>query len=164
MPEEDYDKDFPNLKKLWFRKIETPAKRYFNCIAYVVGDFRRRWWPGDYIPSSGDYWPAEAPKEESLNAFLIALGTVGYALCADGRWEDGFEKIAIYALGCDLVKHAARLHAEGIWRSKLFIHEMIEHPLEGLEGPCYGKVVAYLKRRKKQNSSDQPHSVQAEPK
>src|SRR5437016_645688 len=59
MPEEFYDVDFPNLKKLGFARTSDQA--YPNCIAFVVGDNNRKWWPGEYSAWSLDYWPKEAP-------------------------------------------------------------------------------------------------------
>ncbi|HVS39100.1 MAG TPA: hypothetical protein VMS17_26310 [Gemmataceae bacterium] len=143
MPEENYPRDFPNLGP-HFRRTSEPA--YYNCISYVVGDLKRRWWPGEYHPRwSDDYWPAGAPHEETLQALIVALATVGFTPCPGAEPEAGFDKIAIYALGNGLITHAAR-QAGNLWCSKLGPDEDIEHPLEGLEGPCYGNVTAFLKR------------------
>ena len=145
MAEANYDRDFPNLKTLGFRRTSEPA--YYNCIAYVVDDFIRRWWPGEYHPRwSDDFWPEGAPNEETLSAFVIALGTIRYALCDDGGLEPGVEKIAIYAHSNEEITHAAKQWEDGTWRSKLGSDEDIEHTLAGLEGPCYGTVVAFMRR------------------
>ena len=151
MPEEFYNEDFPNLKGR-FERTSDPA--YPNCIAYVVGDRRRRWWPDedDYPPGSLDFWPTP-PSKAVLEAFVAALATVGYEPCADGSHEAGFEKAAIYALK-GIVTHAALQQQDGAWRSKLGPDEDIEHPLDGLEDGRYGKVIACLKR---------PRKVSAEP-
>ena len=144
MAEELYDIDFPNLGKLGFPRTSEPA--YYNCLAYAVGDLKRKWWPGDYLPFwSVDYWPKDAPREETLDAFLLALATVGYSVSNTDEFNLAIEKIAIYALN-GLVKHVALQQADGAWRSKLGSDEDIEHTLDGLEGPAYGKVVAYLSR------------------
>jgi hypothetical protein len=147
MAEEYYDKHFPQLRKEGFRRTSDPA--YYNCIAYAAGDERRRWWPGEYDPNwSDDYWPAGVPNEATVGAFVQALATVGYEPCADGSWEDGFEKVALYALASGEVRHAARQRPGGTWwRSKLGADEDIDHTLTGLEGPLYGTVVRFLRRR-----------------
>jgi len=146
MPEANYDRDFPDLKKLGFRRTSEPA--YQNCIAFVVGDGKRKWWPGEYHPGwSLDYWPNGVPQEESVGAFVQALATEHFEPCLDGSREEGFEKIAIYALGAE-VRHAARQEEDGTWRSKLGEDEDIEHTLDGLAGPLYGKVVAFLRRQR----------------
>ncbi len=146
MPEEYYDTDFPNLKKLGFKRTSEPA--YPNCIAFVVGDEKRKWWPGEYPRWSPDFWPKEAPAKETLDAFLVALATKDFRKCDNGDWEPEFEKTAIYARG-EEVSHAALQVDEVTWKSKLGADEDIEHTLAGLEGPLYGKVVAYLKRQRK---------------
>jgi hypothetical protein len=144
MAEELYDADFPNLRNRGFKRTSEPA--YYNCIAYAVGDFKRKWWPGDYPPYwTIDFWPDRLPHGETLGAFVLALATVGYQPCTDGNSEVEIEKVAIYALD-GAVKHAAVQQVNGAWRSKLGSDEDIEHTLDGLEGPAYGNVVAYLKR------------------
>jgi hypothetical protein len=147
MPEAYYDRDFPDLKRLGFKQTSDPA--YYNCIAYVVGDYQRKWWPGEYHPRWTDnYWPPDAPAEETLAAFVIALGTENYTPCDDDSLEPGVEKIAIYALPDGEITHAAKQEDDGTWRSKLGPDEDIEHTLAGLEGPTYGSVVAFMSRRK----------------
>ena len=77
MAEELYDVDFPNLRALGFQRTSEPA--YYNCIALVAGDLKRKWWPGEYHPfMSPDYWPAGVPNEETLAVFTQALAAVGY--------------------------------------------------------------------------------------
>jgi hypothetical protein len=151
MAEELYDIDFPNLRILGFKRTSEPA--YYNCIAYAVGDFKRKWWPGDYSPFwSVDYWPKDIQKEETVGAFTLALATVGYSVCNNADPESGIEKIAIYALN-GVVKHAALQQEDGTWRSKLGSDEDIDHTLDGLEGPAYGNVVAYLYRSRSNSVS-----------
>jgi hypothetical protein len=145
MPEDYYDRHFPNLKQLGFKRSSEPA--YYNCIAYVVHDERRKWWPGEYSPAwSDDYWPEGVPHQDTVAAFVQALRTADYVACPDGQLEEGVEKAAIYALEDGKVTHAARQETDGTWRSKLGSDEDIEHTLPGLVGPLYGNVVAYLKR------------------
>lgn len=144
MPEEYYDTHFPTLRQEGFKRTSEPA--YYNCIAYVVGDLQRKWWPGEYDPVwSDDYWPENVPRDETIAAFVMAMATVGYEPCAEGTLEPEFEKIALYSLG-ELVRHAAKQQPDGTWCSKLGPDEDIEHTLPGLEGPYYGKVVAFLRR------------------
>lgn len=151
MAEALYDSDFPNLRKSGFHRTSEPA--YYNCVAHVVGDFKRKWWPGEYAPYwSIDFWPENVPKEETLTAFVLALATVGYEPCNDGVLEAGIEKVAVYALN-GMVRHMALQHQQGSWRSKLGSDEDIEHSLDGLEGPAYGNVIAFLKRPRSETAS-----------
>lgn len=147
MAEQDYDKDFPNLKGRGHRTSD-PAD--YNCIAFAVWDESRWWWPSGKID---EYWPLPIPREETITAFANAFRTQGFHRCSSGRPEKGHEKIALFALtdnqtGKQQVKHAARLEeGKTIWKSKLGPGEDIEHPLDGLVGPCYGNVVAFFKRQ-----------------
>src|SRR5205809_3041993 len=95
MAAEWYDVDFPNLRTRGFRRTSEPA--YYNCVAFAVGDLKRKWWPGDYPCWAVDYWPPDAPNEETAAAFILALATVGFEPVNDGAHESDFEKIAIYA-------------------------------------------------------------------
>ena len=80
------------------------------------------------------YWPSEAPMEGGVAAFVTAFGILGYEPCANGALEDGFEKVAIYALPSG-VTHMARQLDTGRWTSKIGGLEDIDHasPAE-LEG------------------------------
>jgi len=71
------------------------------------------WWP-----APGRYWPAAAPREETLAAFLAAFATLGYAPCASADPEPGVVKIALYAVA-GTPTHAARQLPDGRWTSKL---------------------------------------------
>jgi len=120
----------------------------YNCIAWAVGRTDVFWWPLDL---AGYHWPKGLPKEplnqETLENFIKAFETEGFAVCQDGKCENGYEKIAVYANSSGNPKHAARLLSTGLWTSKLGDYEDIEHPiLESLEGRAYGTVRVFLKR------------------
>ena len=144
MPEEHYDSEFPNLRTAGWTRTSEPAK--YNCIAFVVGDTSRFWWPNLNLSEPDvDYWPDGVPHLESLDAFVLVFATEGFNVCETADLEEGFEKIALYALD-RIVRHAAIQQPNGRWRSKLGPHEDIETTLEGLVGPSYGNVAAFLKR------------------
>jgi len=140
--------DFPNLSDSDY--IETsPKTRKYNCIAWAAGDSVRWWWPD---PQGIGYWPRSIPRETTVEAFIRTYGTLGYAPCADGSYEPGFQKVALFAEkkedGELTPTHAAVQLQNGHWSSKLGPFEDIEHfTLEVLNGPCYGDVVGYLKRK-----------------
>ena len=130
---------FPALQDF---NVTSPKAPGYNCIAWAAGTDALWWWPDEE-----SFWPPEVPRENDLAAFVAAFGLFGYTPCDDGAPEDGFEKIAIYesSLG---VRHAARQLPTGRWTSKLGNHEDIEHASPNdLEGPEYGKVVQYIRRR-----------------
>jgi hypothetical protein len=67
--------------------------------------------------------------------------------CGDADLEDGYEKVALYALR-GIPTHAARQLPSGAWTSKLGALEDVQHPLDGLQVEDYGAPVRYLKRRR----------------
>lgn len=134
------EQTFPNLKDAGYQ-ITSPKNRKYNCIAWSVGDQNRWWQPEPSI----FYWPAGVAREISVEAYISAFATVGYLECDNDLLEDGFEKIALYALN-NRPTHAARQLNNGLWTSKLGQIEDIEHTLVGLVGDKYGVVIKLLKR------------------
>jgi hypothetical protein len=134
-------RQFPALGRSTAFRITSPASIRYNCIAWAASDDTRWWWPS----SDDGFWPSEVARQETVDVFIRAYATLGYAECASAEPEEGFEKVALYALG-DEPRHAARQLARGAWTSKLGRSEDIEHRLEDLEGPLYGKVVKLFKR------------------
>jgi hypothetical protein len=134
--------DFPNLR-LEHRQITSDSTIEYNCIAWAAGDTENWWWPDE---DGIGYWPSNIPRERTLLAFQLAYATLGYVPCNDGFLEVGFEKIALYERSGEPT-HAARQLPSGKWTSKLGEYQDIEHVnLECLHGPCYGRVVSFLKR------------------
>ena len=135
-------KKFPNAESEGYKKT-SEVSSFYNCIAWASGEAGRHWWPN----SNMAYWPEDVPAKTTVNAFLKLFKKQGYANCADGSHEEGFEKVAIYALSF-VVKHAARQLPNGGWTSKIGIGDLdIEHnSIEAIEGPHYGEVVRFLKR------------------
>ena len=120
----------------------SPRDVNYNCIAFAAGDTARPWWPN----TKGAYWPENVPARETVYAFLSLYRSLGYESCDDGALENGFEKVAIYALD-NKVKHAARQLPNGNWVSKIGQNIDVEHDtVATLEGPFYGTAVRYLKR------------------
>jgi hypothetical protein len=134
-------------------RVTSPVKNSYNCIGWAATGSEAEWWwptPLGFWPATG-FWPAGVPREETVAAFLQAFGTVGYAQCKDGKLEDGFEKVALYAnkmpWGQVVPTHAARQLPNGKWTSKLGPLEDIEHKKPAdVNGPIYGGIVHYMKR------------------
>lgn len=124
--------------------VETSAATWqYNCIAWAAGSTDAWWWP---VP--GRYWPEDAPREESLTAFLAAFATLGYVPSISALLEPGTEKVALYASG-EQPTHAARQLANGTWTSKLGPAIDIEHATpDAVAGGVYGEVVVILARQR----------------
>lgn len=135
---------FPHINKGYFDKTSEKDRQY-NCIAWAAGDTRRWWWP--VVGALEVYWPQEAPRIETLDAFIRAFSTRGYELCENGELEPDIEKVAIYALG-GKPTHMARQLSSGMWTSKLGGDIDIKHEMpKGVEdGGDYGNVVQFMKR------------------
>jgi hypothetical protein len=129
----------------------SPPTTAYNCIAWAASDDERWWWPD---PLFQFYWPPTVSREETLEAFLAAYGTLGYSRCDGDELEPGFIKVAIYIGANGKPTHAARQLPTGRWTSKLGRLEDVDH--DSLEevarlGPNsayhYGRVAAIVKRR-----------------
>jgi hypothetical protein len=136
---------FPNLtygRNSNYRITSCKTMRY-NCIAWANDDIERPWWPG-YIDY---YWPPGISDTEQITSFVEAFELVGYSLCADGSFEQGYEKVAIYALPNGTPTHAARQLKNGKWTSKLGDFEDIQHNLyQNVDGPIYGAACCFMRR------------------
>src|SRR3990172_1867508 len=142
MSRQEIEASFPSLRNSDY-SITSPATGEYNCIAWASGDTRAWWWPD---PMNLYYWPPTIPRENTLEAFIKAYELLGYGICKDGNYEEGFEKIAIYVAGDRKPTHAARQLSSGRWTSKLGKLEDIEHTtLNGLCSPRYGTVAVFMK-------------------
>lgn len=143
---------FPRLHGADFR-ITSPPDDVYNCIAWCAGDVAHWWWPVGEHPHL--FWPDASPEEETVDAFLVAFGTLGYSACSSEVLERGVEKIALFAKSGSIPTHGARQLPNGFWTSKLGMAEDVEHSLHDVEGDLYGVVVSVLSRRSAPNPS--PH-------
>jgi len=116
-----------------------------HCIAWAAGETTRWWWPVLDPDNAAVFWPAGVVLEETLDAFVAAFATLGYAPCTGEEPEPGFEKVALFAKAA-VPTHAARQLPSGRWTSKLGLREDIEHDLHAVSGDVYGSVVVLLKR------------------
>jgi hypothetical protein len=131
--------DFPRLTTQNHR-VTSPASQDYNCIAWAAGD-TTRWWQPDV------YWPIPAPPTAcDIQVLVQAYQSLGFAPCADGAVEPGFEKVALYG-NFYFYLHAARQLPNGTWTSKLGPDVDIEHstPEDVAEG-VYGVVMYFMRR------------------
>jgi hypothetical protein len=133
---------FPNLTRGGYRVTSGASQRY-NCIAWAAGDNQNWWWP---VSDTRFFWPAGVAREDSLAPFEAAFATLGFMRCDDETFENGNEKIAIFANAIGTPTHAARQLESGRWTSKLGEMEDIEHDLRDLEGDIYGTAIILMKR------------------
>lgn len=129
----------------------SPATTAYNCIAWAAEDTRRWWWP-DAMDQY--YWPPGVTREETVEAFIAAYGSLGYTPCATLDQEDGYQKIVVYVGCAGKPTHAAKQIPGGRWSGKLGSAEDVEHDTPedvsalGTEPQFhYGAVAAILRRK-----------------
>lgn len=137
-----YRRAFPKLTDSNHQETSQFDPTY-NCIGHAAES--RLWWQPEPTFGLKVYWPSTAPREMTVDAYIKAYEAEGYTTCSDELHEDGFKKIAIYALN-GIPKHAARQLTQDSWTSKLGRGEDITHQLHDITGPMYGCVVAFLKK------------------
>lgn len=127
-------------------QITSPEDDTYNCIAWAAGDSSRWWWPDSQLVA---YWPPEAPRNETMSAFVAAFELLGFTVCESPEYEPGWEKVALFCRQ-GTPTHAARQLPSGTWTSKLGSLEDVEHALTAIQGELYGQVGTILERRQKQ--------------
>ena len=95
-----------------------------------------------------DYWPSKELMEPSIQNFIDAFRLKGYEVCDGYQHEDGYQKVALYALpNSNMCTHAARELRNGFWTSKLGEWQDIQHgDPTTIENNNYGNVRCILKR------------------
>jgi len=146
------ERKFPNLIREGYR-VTSPDEWVYNCVAHAADRTDARWWPtADEV--EGVFWPESVPRDETIEAFILVFGTLGYTPCGDSILETGFETIAIYVDLNGVPCHVARQLTSGRWTSKLGGWEDIEHDtLTAVESSDYGKATHFLKRSRTAGSS-----------
>jgi hypothetical protein len=123
--------------------VTSPVDDRYNYVAWGAHDQGRWWWPDE-----DSYWPEGVSREETIAAFVAALGELGFRSCDDPLLEPGYEKAAVYAMPDGMPTHVARQLPSGSWSSKLGQLQDIEHQLEDLAGSVYGYCAHFLKRER----------------
>lgn len=133
---------FPNLSGVAQKKTSEIDPKY-NCIAWAFGDNQKHWWPDP----KRSYWPLALDGTKTvMQAFEELFATDGWELTQSTAVEEGYEKIAFFALN-GVPKHAARLLPTGQWTSKLGQHIDLSHGLNDLDGPEYGQIIGIYRKK-----------------
>jgi len=139
---QEIERVFPQLITRGY-SVTSPHTHEYNCIAWAVNDTTRWWWPDGMYTC---YWPSAVPRIETIEAFVSAFESFGYAVCDNADYESGFEKISIFVDHNGTPTHAARQVGPDIWTSKIGNMEDIEHTVDGLDSPAYGHIATLMKR------------------
>lgn len=123
--------------------VTSPATFRYNCLAWAAGGAAKKW--GDQAPY---YWPKDVERGADIESLIRLFEWLGFERCADGEFEVGCEKVALYSFE-GIWTHAARQKSDGVWTSKLGDFEDIDHTdPEDVAGGDYGEIAAFLKREK----------------
>jgi hypothetical protein len=107
-----------------------------------MGEDMKRWWPD----VSDHYWPLAVQGRLLIEEFVLMLKAQGFECCDDGKLEEGFEKVVLYARDPSVPTHIARQLPEGSWTSKLGGFVDLTHGVDGLTGAEYGSIYAFYRR------------------
>ena len=139
-----YLKYFPRLHAN-NHSVTSPCTYKYNCIAWAADSQDKPWWPEEK-----GYWPENAQRERTLEAFTEMFNGLGYEECPSEELEDGYEKVAIYARSDMKPTHAARQLANGQWTSKLGPLQDVQHEKAGnVNCDVYGTPVRFMQRFRK---------------
>jgi hypothetical protein len=139
---EHLERLFPNLASVGYFLTSEQSDEY-NCVAWAVGDTTRVW----QGHRTTGYWPPGATEGFTIEALVSAFEQEGFAVCAGGDLETGFEKVALCADKQSCWQHAAKQLASGEWSSKIGEFEDIKHRTpHALIGSDYGWVYHFMKR------------------
>jgi len=142
-PPEWFAQNLPDLCESECR-LTSKCTFDYNCIGFVVGDFR--WWHPEDLESH--YWPDGVPRDRRKWAHLYAaaLETVHFARTDSlPEFDPAFETIAIFHRAGQF-SHAALQISPTTWSSKLGDFEDLEHPFSALLNGRYGQVFCYMRR------------------
>lgn len=138
-------KDLPCLKEP--QSLFSPESHVdfiYNCIAWAMGTDIM--WIGDNdIP--WQWWPSGAPKDMNKQSLVDAFMALGFVICDDDSYEEGFRKVALYGIGSEWT-HAARVLDTTKYHSKFGCNCDGFHNSDPnlFVGTIYGSVYKYMKR------------------
>ena len=137
---------FPGLLYDAGFEITSPEDTDYNCIAWAFGRKDRWLWP-DEETDGVSVWP-QGDDNLSIKAFVDAFKTEGYYVCQSDEYEEGKEKVALYASpDSEECTHASRQLPDGKWTSKLGSSFDICHSTPyTIQGRLYGMVSCILCR------------------
>lgn len=126
--------------------LTSPEDDSYNCMGHAT--HTALWWSPAESRNRRTYWPPNVPRVNKIESYQKALEDLGYTACENESFENGFEKIAIFAKG-NIPKHVARQLDEKFWTSKLGQGIDISHALQALCGYNFGDVAVVMKRPKR---------------
>lgn len=142
---------FPDLTDDVNFEILSPETPVYNCIAWAM-QLTDRWVSIYDYP--GFWWPDGVEKSMSVNALVHAFEAVGFTLCDNNHFEEGFDKVVLYKDEyADKWTHASRIMSDTSEHSKFgqswdgtHSHNVLCRTGPGHEEESYGVPYAFMKR------------------
>lgn len=138
-------KDLPCLKEPQsLFSPESYVDYIYNCIAWAMGS-NIMWVGGNDIP--WQWWPSGVPMDMNKQSLVDAFMALGFVICDDDSYEEGFRKVALYGIGSEWT-HAARVLDTTKYHSKFGCNCDGFHSSNPalFDGTIYGSVYKYMKR------------------
>lgn len=109
---------FPGLRTDKRFDVTSKASSKYNCIAWAYNIDNKWMWPntGKFIFLDGvHFWPTKEIQPATIDSFMKAFQLIGYECCDNGEFEEGYQKIALYAKPSNWNEctHAARQKRDG---------------------------------------------------
>ena len=128
-------------------KSTSPIDRYYNCVAWALGD-QSSWWEPFVGTFPLTHWPIER-RGYGIQHYVEMFISQGFAVCDGPTQENGFDKIVLYVDANGKFLHVSKqtVDPKPGWGSKCGQKSDIWHATpELLEGADYGTVWGYLQR------------------
>jgi hypothetical protein len=146
---------FPKLKDDSHFKITKRPCPDYNCFAWAANHDDVFWTPLPEDKRPLNYggvsynWPFDQAEDTKPETMIRIFSKLGYVICENGDYEDGYRKIALY-IKDDNITHAARQlvsgKLKGLWTSKLGQwFEIIHGTAYTIEGDGYGTVIQFMR-------------------
>jgi len=134
---------FPALAVFGYKILSRPTDRY-DCVAWAAGDTTRWWWPD---LKGKRYWPENVERKRTLDVFKKVFENLGYFICDNGNFEEGYDKIAIYVNENGKPTHVTRQFWKNVWISKIGEWELVEYyNVNALYDGICGDIAVFMKR------------------
>ncbi len=125
--------------------VTSDATPLYNCVSWALHCNDRVIWP-DERDQWG--WPPAVQRNETPQAFREFFELMDFHVCQGSAFEQGFEKIAIYAKD-GAVQHVSRQLRTGVWTSKMGAGADGDHPTLDELCPDFNEAIValYMRRR-----------------
>ena len=126
--------------------LRSDPNSLYNCIGYAMGMtdvcVALRHPQGLFWC----WWPPTVPRTLNPQSLVAAFEYLGFEVCADGKVEADYDKVALYEKNGEW-QHAAIIEEDDLYHSKMGVWWDVVHRGGDLfHDDAYGDIYAYMKR------------------